>query len=59
MSHLLPMLTFLEQKILRWKPQYSFESGMKILLKNIFYWKDAPLWNKKTFIKKLKIGLNT
>ena len=42
------------KKILRWKPQYSFESGMKILLKNIFYWKDAPLWNKKNIHKETK-----
>ncbi len=42
------------KKILRWKPQYSFESGMKLLLKNIFYWKDAPLWNKKNIHKETK-----
>lgn len=42
------------KRILKWKPQYSFEDGMKILLKNIFYWKDAPLWNKKNIHKETK-----
>lgn len=29
---------------LGWKPEVSFENGVKILLENIDYWKNAPLW---------------
>lgn len=31
-------------KMLNWKPQVSFEAGIKIMLENIDYWKDAPVW---------------
>jgi len=30
---------------LEWRPQLSFEDGVAIILENINYWKDAPLWN--------------
>jgi len=29
---------------LGWTPKVSFEEGVKIMLKNIDYWKDAPVW---------------
>ncbi len=29
---------------LGWKPKVSFEEGVKIMLANIDYWRDAPLW---------------
>lgn len=29
---------------LGWEPEVSFEKGVKIMLNNIEYWKDAPLW---------------
>jgi len=29
---------------LGWEPKVSFEKGVKIMLDNIEYWKDAPLW---------------
>lgn len=32
------------QKLLRWKPKVSFEEGVEIMLKNIDYWKAAPVW---------------
>lgn len=32
-------------KKLNWKPKTSLEKGIKIVLKNIDYWKNAPLWN--------------
>ena len=32
------------KKMLGWKPTISFEDGVKIMLDNIDYWKDAPLW---------------
>ena len=34
------------QKELNWKPRISFADGIKELLRNINYWKNAPLWNK-------------
>lgn len=30
---------------LGWKPEISFEDGVDQILKNIDYWKDAPLWD--------------
>lgn len=32
------------KKMLGWKPTVSFEKGVQIMLDNIDYWKDAPLW---------------
>ncbi|HLC98718.1 MAG TPA: SDR family oxidoreductase [Candidatus Nanoarchaeia archaeon] len=32
------------KKLLDWKPKVPFEDGVKIMLENIDYWKDAPLW---------------
>ena len=34
------------KRILRWSPRVSFNEGMSILIKNINYWKEAPLWTK-------------
>ena len=46
-----PEITFANiykiKKDLNWKPKVSFEEGVKKILENIDYWKDAPLWNKK------------
>ena len=39
------------QKLLDWKPKVSLEDGVKILLKNMDYWQDAPLWDKKSIAK--------
>ena len=33
------------KKQLRWTPKVSFEKGIDQLIKNIDYWKSAPLWN--------------
>lgn len=30
---------------LGWEPQVSFEEGVAIILENIDYWRDAPVWN--------------
>ena len=35
------------KKILNWKPKISIDDGISELLKNISYWKNAPLWTKK------------
>jgi len=45
----------LAKKILKWKPRVKFENGVKELMKNIHYWKDAPLWNKNKIKKATKI----
>jgi len=37
-----------------WKPKVSFADGIKILLNNIDYWKNAPLWDKKSIKKATK-----
>ncbi len=30
---------------LGWKPKVSFADGVKIMLKNIENWREAPVWN--------------
>jgi len=30
-----------------WQPKVSFEEGVQEMLKNISYWKDAPVWDKQ------------
>ena len=46
-----PFVTFADikkiKKELKWKPKVSLANGIKDLLQNIDYWKEAPLWNKK------------
>ena len=42
-------------KDLKWKPQISFKDGVGKILKNIDYWKSAPLWNKKKISKETKL----
>ena len=49
------------KKDLNWFPKISFENGVKNILDNIDYWKEAPLWNKnnikdatKTWFKYMK-----
>lgn len=32
------------KKMLGWKPRVGFEEGIKIVLQNIDYWKNAPVW---------------
>lgn len=32
-------------KDLGWKPKVTFEDGVKLILKDIEYWQDAPLWD--------------
>jgi len=32
------------QTVLGWKPKISFEEGVKIMLDNIDYWREAPVW---------------
>ncbi|MFH1229709.1 MAG: GDP-mannose 4,6-dehydratase, partial [Candidatus Aenigmatarchaeota archaeon] len=39
------------RKLLKWKPKVSFEEGVKIMLDNIEYWKNAPLWEPESIKK--------
>jgi UDP-glucose 4-epimerase len=45
-----PKMTYANNKKiiqdLSWKPVVNFDSGVKKMLKNIDYWKDAPLWTE-------------
>jgi len=36
---------------LGWKPQVSFEEGVSMLIENIDYWRDAPLWDRESISK--------
>jgi UDP-glucose 4-epimerase len=33
------------QRVLGWTPRTSFEAGVRIMLENIEYWREAPVWN--------------
>ena len=39
------------KKLLNWKPLVGLESGVNILLNNLDYWKDAPIWDQKSIAK--------
>ena len=39
------------KKHLSWKPKVSFNQGVKIMIKEIDEWKNAPLWNEKKIKK--------
>jgi len=34
------------RRLLGWQPKVSFEEGVKVMLENIDYWKQAPLWTE-------------
>ncbi|HLE02142.1 MAG TPA: SDR family oxidoreductase [Dehalococcoidia bacterium] len=36
------------QKLLGWEPKVSFENGVRVMLENIEYWREAPLWTPET-----------
>ncbi len=38
-------------RILGWSPAVSFEQGVQEMLKNITYWKDAPVWTPASIAK--------
>tara|TARA_B100000035_G_C21003332_1_gene556018 strand:- start:415 stop:1410 length:996 start_codon:yes stop_codon:yes gene_type:complete len=42
------------KKYLNWKPLVSLKKGIKEVLKNINYWKNAPLWTQKKINKATK-----
>tara|TARA_R110002072_G_scaffold534_2_gene3501 strand:- start:35357 stop:36358 length:1002 start_codon:yes stop_codon:yes gene_type:complete len=39
---------------LGWRPEISFEDGIKMVLENKDFWKDAPLWDKESIEKETK-----
>ncbi len=39
------------KKILGWEPKISLEEGVKILLNDMDYWNDAPIWDKTSIAK--------
>ena len=39
------------KKLLNWQPEVSFEKGVRILLENIDYWCEAPVWDKNSIAK--------
>ena len=39
------------KKILGWEPKISLEEGVKILLNDMDYWNDAPVWDKTSIAK--------
>ena len=36
------------KNILKWFPKISFAIGVEEMIKNINYWKNAPLWDKNS-----------
>ena len=40
--------------ILKWKPKVSLEEGVKIMLDNIEYWREAPLWEPASIAEATK-----
>ena len=42
------------KKDLKWKPKISINQGVKLLLKDINYWKRAPVWKPKSIKKATK-----
>jgi UDP-glucose 4-epimerase len=53
-----PKVTFADiEKIkqqLNWSPKISIEDGIDILLNNIEYWENAPVWTPKTISEATK-----
>lgn len=45
-------------KALGWQPQVSFEEGVKIMLDNIDYWENAPVWTPDTIKEATKDWFN-
>ncbi len=43
------------KSILNWKPKITVKNGIKTMLNNLDYWKNAPVWNKKTISLATKV----
>ena len=46
------------KKLIKWKPKINIKKGIQYLIKDINYWKKAPIWTPKKLIKLLNYGLN-
>src|SRR3989338_7001465 len=42
------------EMFLGWKPKVSFEEGVNIMLENINYWRDAPVWTSENILEATK-----
>lgn len=42
------------RKLLHWEPKVNFENGVKNMLDNIDYWRDAPVWTPEKIEKATK-----
>ena len=42
------------RRMLNWQPTTSLEEGVKILLDNIDYWRDAPVWTPESIAEATK-----
>lgn len=42
------------RSLMNWEPKVSFEEGVKIMLKNIDYWQEAPLWDQNNIAEATK-----
>jgi UDP-glucose 4-epimerase len=38
-------------QLLNWEPKVSLQDGVQLLLSNMEYWSDAPVWDKKSIAK--------
>ena len=38
-------------QLLNWEPKVSLEAGVKVLLDDMAYWKDAPIWDEKSIAR--------
>ena len=36
------------RRLLDWKPHFTFEQGVSVMLENIEYWREAPVWNESS-----------
>ena len=41
-------------KLLNWEPKISLEDGVKILVNDMEYWEDAPVWDKNSIAEATK-----
>jgi UDP-glucose 4-epimerase len=42
------------RKVLGWQPRVTFEDGVKVMLANIDYWREAPVWNPSSIAEATK-----
>jgi len=42
------------RRVLGWQPRMSFEDGVRVMLANIDYWRDAPVWNPSSIAEATK-----